>query len=292
MPDHRTYRVAITGSNGQLGRELASTAAAHPLFHCIFLSRGDFPLDEPEKMKHWLDRNPVDVFIHAAAYTAVDKAESEKEKAFLINASASGQIASHLSTIHARLIYMSTDYVFDGHSSFPLTEHSPTNPINWYGATKLEGERLVLQNNRDSLVIRTSWLYSAYGNNFVKTMMRLMGERTTVKVVQDQIGSPTYAVDLAEAIWQILESEHFLPGIYHYSNEGEISWFDLASEIKRLSGSSCEVMPIPSKEFPTTAIRPHYSLLDKSKIKRVYGLLIPDWKTSLALCMQKIKQGV
>ena len=292
MSEHRTYRVAVTGSNGQLGKELAVIAEDHPLFRFTFLSREDFPLDDPGKMKYWLNHNPVDVFIHGAAYTAVDLAESEKEKAFLINAAASGQIASHLSTIQAKLIYISTDYVFDGSSSIPLTEQGPTNPINWYGATKLEGERLVLQNNPESLVIRTSWLYSAYGNNFVKTMMRLMKERSSVKVVRDQIGSPTYAADLAEAVLQILESDFFVSGIFHYSNEGEISWYDFAIEIKRLTGSSCEVLPIPSTGFPTAAKRPEYSLLEKSKIKRVYGLSIPDWKTSLALCMQKIKQGV
>jgi dTDP-4-dehydrorhamnose reductase len=292
MSENRTYRVAVTGSNGQLGKELASIAGDHPGFRFIFLSREDFPLNEPEKMESWLNRNPVDIFIHSAAYTAVDKAESENEKAYLINATASGLIASRLSPIRAKLIYISTDYVFDGTSSIPLTEDSPTNPINWYGATKLEGERLVLQNNPESQVIRTSWVYSAYGNNFVKTMMRLMNEKPSVKVVQDQRGSPTYAADLAEAILQILESEHFTPGIYHYSNEGEISWYDFAVEIKRLTGSSCEVLPIPSAGFPTAAKRPDYSLLDKSKIKRVYGLAIPDWKTSLAFCIQQIKQGV
>ena len=292
MTEHRTYHVAVSGSHGQLGKELAGIAAEHPSFLFMFLSREDFPLDDPEKMKRWLTRNPVDIFIHCAAYTAVDQAESEKEKAFLINAVASGQIASHLAALHAKLIYLSTDYVFDGTSSIPLTEQSPTNPVNWYGSTKLEGERLVLQNNPESLVIRTSWVYSAHGNNFVRTMMRLMNERPVVRVVNDQIGSPTYAADLAEAILQMLESEHFIPGIYHYSDEGKISWYDFAREIKQLAGNSCEVLPIPSSEFPTAAKRPAYSLLDKSKIKRVYGLLIPDWKTSLTKCMQKIKQGV
>jgi dTDP-4-dehydrorhamnose reductase len=292
MSEEPTYRVAVTGSSGQLGKELARIAGQHPRFHFTFLSREDFPLDDPAKMVFWMNRNPVNFFIHCAAYTAVDKAESEKEKAFLANATACGLIASHLSASNAKLIYISTDYVFDGTSSSPLTEHASTNPVNWYGATKLEGERLILQNNRESQVIRTSWVYSAYGNNFVKTMIRLMKERSSLSVVEDQKGSPTYAGDLAEAIMQILESDHFIPGIFHYSNEGEISWFDFAKEIKRLTGSSCDILPIPSSGFPTSAKRPAYSLMDKSKIKKAYGLNIPGWKTSLALCIQKIKQGV
>ena len=292
MSENQRYRIAVTGSSGQLGKELAGLASRHPRFHFIFLSREEFPLHDAGKMVSWLDKNPVDVFIHCAAYTSVDKAESEKEKAFLINSTATGLIASQLAVMQAKLIYISTDYVFDGSSSVPLTEHSPTHPINWYGSTKLEGERLALLNNRDSLVLRTSWLYSAYGNNFVKTMMRLQAERPTLKVVQDQVGSPTYAGDLAAAFLKILESDVFVPGLFHYSNEGETSWYDFALEIKKLTGSTCEVLPISSAEYPTAAKRPAYSLLDKSKIKRVYGLSIPDWKTSLALCIEQINQSV
>lgn len=292
MSEKSIYRVAVTGSTGQLGKELARISDKHPDFAFLFLSRQEFPLDDPERMNSWLNRNPVDTFIHTAAYTAVDKAESEKEKAFLINASACGMIASFLSKKNSRLIYISTDYVFDGTSSSPLTELAPTNPVNWYGSTKLEGERLVLKNNLNSLVIRTSWVYSAFGNNFVKTMMRLMKGGPSVRVVDDQIGSPTYAGDLAEAIMHILESEHFVPGIFHYCNEGQASWFSFASEIKELSGFSCDVIAIPSSGFPTPAKRPAYSLMDNSKIKKVYGLSIPEWKTSLALCIQKINEGV
>ena len=253
----------------------------------------DFPLDEAGKMKEWMDRNPVDFFIHCAAYTAVDKAESEKDKAYLVNATASGMIASHLSKSNTKLIYISTDYVFDGKSSSPLTEQALTNPVNWYGATKLEGESLVLKNNQNSMVIRTSWLYSAYGNNFVKTMMRLMNEKSSVRVVDDQKGSPTYAGDLAKAILQILGSEQFIPGIYHFSNEGETTWFGFAEEIKRLTQSSCEVLPISSVRNSRPSPRgPPIRFLDKSKIKKVYGLTIPDWKSSLTLCIKMIKQGV
>ncbi len=292
MSENRKYRVAVTGSTGQLGRELHRISDQYPNFSFIFLTRQVFPLDDPEIIRDWLDQNPVDIFIHTAAYTAVDKAETEKEKAFLINATACGLIALQLSKNDTRLIYLSTDYVFDGHSSSPLTEQSPTNPVNWYGSTKLEGERLVLQHNRNSLVIRTSWVYSSFGNNFVKTMMRLMIERPTVRVVKDQIGSPTYAADLAEALMQILEAEHFVPGIFHFCNEGRASWYQFAAFIKELTGSSCEVVPISTPEFPTPAKRPAYSLMDNSKIKKVYGFSIPDWKTSLAKCIQKIKEEV
>jgi len=292
MTEDLKYQVAVTGSNGQLGKELARLAKNHPRMRFIFLSQEDFPLHEPGKMEYWLDRNRVDAFIHGAAYTAVDKAETEREKAFLINATATGLIASHLESTQARFLYISTDYVFDGTSPLPLTEHSPTNPINWYGTTKLEGERLALLYNPRSLVIRTSWLYSPYGNNFVKTMIRLMGERPSVKVVVDQKGSPTYAADLAAALFQILESDFYMPGIFHYSNEGETSWYDFALEIKRLVGTACEVLPIPAAEYPTAAKRPAYSFLDKSKIKSVYHLDIPDWKSSLALCIERINQVV
>ena len=238
----------------------------------------------------WLKENPVDIFIHCAAYTAVDKAESEKEKAFLINGSAPGWIASVLSETGTKLIYISTDYVFDGKSATPLSEEAETNPINIYGASKLEGERLVLQNNPLTQVVRTSWVYSAHGNNFVKTMIRLMKERSSINVVDDQIGSPTYAGDLAAAIMQMLEAKYFIPGIYHYSNEGETNWFSFAEEIKKRTDSDCLVLPIPSSGFPTPAKRPAYSLLNKAKIKKDYGLYIPEWRSSLAVCIDLLKK--
>ena len=293
MLDSSIIRVAVTGSNGQLGTEFIRIAGNHPRFQFAFLSREIFPLDDPKKMKAWLDQNPVDIFIHCAAYTAVDKAESEMEIAFRINGEAPGVIAALLSKNKTKLIYISTDYVFDGTSATPLTEHASTNPVNIYGASKLEGERLVFQNNPLSQVIRTSWVYSSHGNNFVKTMIRLMEERESINVVRDQTGSPTYAADLANAIMQILESNHFNPGIYHYSNEGETTWFEFALEIKKLTGSACKVVPIPSSEFPTPAKRPAYSLLDKSKIRKEYNLFIPAWQASLAICIDVLKkQGV
>ena len=203
----------------------------------------------------------------------------------MINATASGLIAAHLSKNDTKLIYISTDYVFDGDSTHPLTEQAPTNPVNWYGSTKLEGERLVLQHNRESLILRTSWVFSSYGNNFVKTMMRLMKERDTVRVVTDQIGSPTYAGDLAKTIMAILESDHFTPGIFHYCNEGQASWFDFAREIKGLSGALCEIQPILSSGFPTAAKDPHIPLWTIPKLNRYTELVFltgrPVWRSVL-----------
>jgi dTDP-4-dehydrorhamnose reductase len=291
MRDTKILRVAVTGSSGQVGNEFIRIAGNHPGFHFTFLTREVFPLDQKEKMIAWLKGNPVDIFIHCAAYTAVDKAESEKEKAFLLNGSAPGLIATILSETATKLIYISTDYVFDGKSSSPLTEESETNPLNVYGASKLEGEKLVLQNNPLTQVIRTSWIYSTHGNNFVKTMIRLMKERNSVNVVDDQFGSPTYAGDLAEAIMQMLNAGHFIPGIYHYSNEGETNWFSFAEEIKKRTGSECLVLPIPSSGFPTPAKRPAYSLLDKTKIQKVYGLYIPAWRSSLEVCIDLLKKN-
>jgi dTDP-4-dehydrorhamnose reductase len=293
MAERQAYRIAVTGSNGQLGKELARIAGDYPHFHFTFLSRQTFPLEDLQIIKAWLNEHPIDILINCAAYTAVDKAESEPEKAFAANATAPGQIAEILSKTKSRLIQLSTDYVFDGTSSIPLTEDALTNPVNTYGASKREGELLVLQNNPLSQVIRTSWLYSEFGNNFVKTMIRLMKERESIQVVRDQTGSPTYAGDLAKAILDILESDRFIPGIYHYSNEGETNWFAFAEEIKKLTASSCRILPISSSAYPTPARRPAFSLLDKTKIKKTYGLQIPDWKTSLAYCIGLLKkQGV
>jgi dTDP-4-dehydrorhamnose reductase len=289
MSESKKQHIAVTGSQGQLGRELASAAGLYSQFHISFLSREEFPLDNLKIMENWLKHNPVDILINTAAYTAVDKAESEKEKAFQVNATAPGFLAEVLQRKNGKLIQISTDYVFDGHSAKPLSEEALTNPINVYGVTKLQGENLAIKNNPETLVIRTSWLYSAYGNNFVKTMIRLMKEKTSINVVADQKGSPTYAGDLAGAIFQILHAEHYIPGIFHYSNEGETSWYDFAVEIKKLTGSDCEVLPIPSSQFPTAAKRPEYSMMDKLKIKSAYHLTIPHWKTSLARCIERIK---
>ena len=293
MPDPIPYRIAVTGSNGQLGKEFARIAGDHESLQFTFLPRSIFPLDDPKKMESWIDQHPVDIFINCAAYTAVDKAESEIEKAFLINATAPGLLAGMLSEKSTPLIHISTDYVFDGKSNTPLPESAITKPLNQYGKSKLEGERLIMKNNPASQIIRTSWLYSSFGNNFVKTMLRLMKEKETISVVNDQLGSPTYCGDLADAILQMIESGQFIPGMYHYSNEGETTWYEFAMEIKKLTGSTCKVVPITTTSYPTPASRPAYSLLDKTKIKNDYGLTIPNWKDSLSVCIELIrKQGM
>ena len=280
--------IAVTGMNGQLGKELSLLVPHYPDFNFYFLSREIFPLDDPEKMESWLSLHPVDAMINCAAYTAVDKAESETPLAFQINGDAPGILAGLLSKNAGKFIQLSTDYVFDGLSSKPLTENAITNPVNIYGSSKLKGEQSAMANNPQTLVIRTSWLYSAFGNNFVKTMIRLMKTKESIQVVSDQKGSPTYAADLARAILDILSAEKFIPGIYHYSNEGETTWFEFAGEIKKLTGSSCTVLPVESSGYPTAARRPAYSLMDKSKIKKDYRLVIPDWKSSLALCIDTL----
>lgn len=280
--------ILVTGANGQLGKELQTAASQYSSYRFIFTDRSVLPVGEEAAVKAFFARESVDYCVNCAAYTAVDKAESEQEQAFAINGDAVGYLAGACASAGAKFIHVSTDYVFDGESSVPLKEEDPTGPVNVYGASKLRGEQLALQYNADSVVIRTSWVYSEFGNNFVKTMIRLMGEKPSLNVVDDQIGSPTYAADLAEAILQIIGSGHFVPGIYHYSNEGVVSWYEFALAIRDLIGSACPVHPIPSAQFPTPAKRPHYSLLDKGRIRAVYGIGIPAWKESLAICLQRL----
>jgi dTDP-4-dehydrorhamnose reductase len=278
--------ILVTGANGQLGRELQTIAASFPQFNFIFHDRTTLDIDNSESIAAALTREQPDWCINCAAYTAVDKAETEKDKAFHINATAVGRLAAACRNAGTRLIHISTDYVFDGLSATPLKEGDPTGPVNTYGASKLEGEHLALQHHPDgTLIIRTSWVYSEFGNNFVKTMIRLMKERPSINVVSDQIGSPTYAADLAAAILHIITAPAFVPGLYHYSNEGQLSWYEFALAIRDLTGSTCTINPIPTTQFPTAAKRPHYSLLDKSLIRQTYHLSIPDWQPSLATCL-------
>lgn len=295
----QSAKIFVTGANGQLGRELRVLAEDSPQFDFFFFDRSNLPIEDPDAINAFLTRERPAWLINCAAYTAVDKAESEKETAFEINADAVGYLANACRRHHTRLIHISTDYVFDGSSAIPLKEADPTGPINTYGASKLEGERQALRDNPEgTLIIRTSWVYSEFGNNFVKTMIRLMKERPVLNVVNDQIGAPTYAADLAAAILHIIgrttatpgqaPAGAFTPGIFHYSNEGKISWYDFATTIRDAIGSACTVNPIPTSQYPTPAKRPHYSLLDKTHIQNTYGVSIPDWQPSLLTCLRRL----
>jgi dTDP-4-dehydrorhamnose reductase len=274
-------RILVTGANGQLGSELATLSSNYPQYEWIFADRTKITLDDLVTLQSQLEDIKPNIIFNCGAYTAVDKAETERELAFTVNHGAVELIAKYTFKNNAKLIHISTDYVFDGSSSIALNEDEETNPINVYGASKRAGEIACLKENPNSIVIRTSWVYSKFGNNFVKTMQRLMQEKDSINVVNDQIGSPTYAADLAQGMISVLESSSWIPGIYNYSNEGEISWYEFALSIKEIGGYNCNVGGIPSASYPTPAKRPEFSLLDKKKIKTIYNLDIPNYKESL-----------
>lgn len=274
-------KIVVTGANGQLGSELRDLLIGDSTVECFFLDRKQLPLDQTLIIQDILGMYEPDLIIHAAAYTAVDLAESETELVDRVNHLATEEIAQYCRLHSARLIAISTDYVFDGNSSAALQEDAPVAPLNVYGESKLAAEQAIFKWYPEAILIRTSWVYSAYGSNFVKTMLRLMSSRDEISVISDQIGSPTYARDLAKAIVQIVKSSVWVPGIYHYSNEGEISWYDFACAIRDISGLDCVVKPISTEEYPTAAKRPKYSLLDKTKIKTVYQVDVPNWRDSL-----------
>ncbi|MFI5153173.1 MAG: dTDP-4-dehydrorhamnose reductase [Chitinophagales bacterium] len=286
-------KILVTGAGGQVGMEFRSVAPRFADYDFVFLSKNELPIEKKESLDLAFQTHQPAVCINCAAYTAVDKAEEEKEKSFLINGQAVGLLAAVCLTYHTQLIHLSTDYVLDGRSTRPIAENEVPSPVNQYGASKLLGEELAAKSNPGTIIIRTSWVYSEFGQNFVKTMIRLMGQRDLINVVNDQIGSPTWAADLAEAIMKIILSGKFIPGIYHFSNSGEISWFDFALAIRDQIGSKCRISPITSEEYPTAAKRPAYSLLDKKKIMETYDIKISDWKKSLASCIGRIlKQKV
>lgn len=274
-------KVLVTGANGQLGSEIAVLSKNYPKYEWIFADRTKITLNDLDILQTQLSKIQPDIILSCGAYTAVDKAETEKELAFRVNHLAIELIAKYAAQNNVSLIHVSTDYVFDGSSSTALNEDSVTNPINVYGESKLAGEIACLKENPNSIIIRTSWVYSKFGNNFVKTMQRLMQERDEINVVNDQIGSPTFAADLAIALINIVESSKWVPGIYNFSNEGEISWYEFALAIKELGDYKCNVGGIPTSAYPTPAKRPKFSLLNKEKIKSIYNLDVPDYKESL-----------
>jgi dTDP-4-dehydrorhamnose reductase len=274
-------KILVTGALGQLGSEIKLLSSHYPQFEWVFVDREEMPLDDLEGIEKSLEIIKPTVIFSCAAYTAVDRAESEPEVAKIVNELSVAVIAKYAKANQVKMIHISTDYVFDGNSSTPLKEEAPTSPINVYGETKLGGELACLQFNPETIIIRTAWVYSKFGNNFVKTMQRLMQERESISVVNDQVGSPTYAADLAKAMIDILVSGKWISGIYHFSNEGEINWYQFALAIKELGGYTCEVKGIPASNYPTPAKRPNYSLLDKTKIKETYGVEVPFYKDSL-----------
>ena len=282
-------KILVTGSNGQLGKELKKIETSFPQFDFTFLSREDLPIHHFEMVRSYFNVYHPQYLINCAAYTAVDRAESEKDLAFQINGEAVGVLAAICKKNYTKLIHISTDYVFDGTASTPYKEDSPTNPKSVYGASKLEGEKQALQFNPDSIIIRTSWVYSEYRTNFVKKIQKLLQEKEEIDVVNDQVGSPTYAADLADVIMQIIASQNWEAGIYNYSNEGIISWYDFAVAIKELMGSNCRINPIPTSQYPTPAKRPAYSVLDKSKIQKAFEIELKDWKESLSACLTNLK---
>lgn len=280
--------ILITGANGQLGNELRLLAPQYPQHTFWMTDVQELDITDAGAVGNFIRDNKIDVTINCAAFTAVDRAESEPELCHRLNAEAPRLLAEAMQAIGGYLVQISTDYVFDGSSHLPYSEDAPTCPCSVYGTTKLEGEQAVMKACPASVIVRTAWLYSTFGNNFVKTMLRLGRERESLGVIFDQIGTPTYAADLAAVVLQIVD-KGAVPGIYHYSNEGVCSWYDFTKEIHRLAEiTSCDVRPLHTAEYPTPAPRPAYSVLDKTKIKHTYGIRIPWWQESLAECVSKL----
>lgn len=288
-------KILVTGSYGQLGNELKVLSAEYPEWQFLFTDADTLDITDAFSVQSFFDRNKPDFVINCAAYTAVDKAEKDVETAEKVNTLAPELLAKATAETGGKLIHISTDYVFDGTSYLPYSESDAENPVSVYGKTKLDGEERALAANQQTMIIRTSWLYSSFGNNFVKTMIRLGHERGLLNVVFDQVGTPTYAADLASVILFIIAGtearpEDFVPGVYHYSNEGVASWYDFAKTIFELSAMNVRINPVRSDQFPTAAKRPAFSVLDKTKIKTTYCAEIPYWKDSLEICLGKLRE--
>ena len=280
--------ILITGANGQLGNEMRVLSAENPEYTYFFTDLAELDICNEQAILDFVKANQINVIVNCAAYTAVDKAEESIELCTKLNADAVGYLAKAAEANGAEFIQVSTDYVFDGTAHIPYQETEPTCPNSVYGHTKLAGEQNALTLCTRSMVIRTAWLYSTFGNNFVKTMIRLGKEREALGVIFDQVGTPTYARDLARAIFAAIR-QGVVPGIYHFSNEGVCSWYDFTKAIHRLAGiTTCHVKPLHTEEYPTPAKRPHYSVLDKTKIKNTYHIEIPYWMDSLESCISEL----
>ena len=280
--------ILITGCNGQLGNEMQLLEASHPQHTYFNTDVAELDITNQDAIEAFVNENQIDGIVNCAAYTAVDKAEENEELCTKLNAEAPAYLAAAIGKRGGWMIQISTDYVFDGTQHTPYTEEADTCPNSVYGKTKLVGELNVQKFCAQSMIIRTAWLYSTFGNNFVKTMIRLGKEKPELGVIFDQIGTPTYARDLAVAIFAAIE-QGIVPGIYHFSNEGVISWYDFTKAIHRIAGiTTCHVRPLHTSEYPTPAKRPHYSVLDKTKIKQTYNIEVPYWEESLADCIAKL----
>ena len=280
--------ILITGANGQLGNEMRVLSAEYPEYSYFFTDVEELNICNEQAVMDYVEDHQIHVIVNCAAYTAVDKAEEDVELCTKLNADAVGYLAKAAEANGAEFIQISTDYVFDGTAHIPYQETEPTCPNSVYGSTKLSGEQNALTLCTRSMVIRTAWLYSTFGNNFVKTMIRLGRERDSLGVIFDQVGTPTYARDLARAIFAAIR-QGVTPGIYHFSNEGVCSWYDFTKAIHRLAGiTTCQVKPLHTSEYPTKAKRPHYSVLDKTKIKNMYGIEVPYWEDSLTECIYQM----
>lgn len=284
--DKGEKNILVTGAKGQLGNEIQHLSQSQQGFSFEFTDIEELDITSWEQLEAFFSSRKFDAIINCAAYTAVDKAEREKEQAELINHKAAENLAVFSRKHKAPLIHISTDFVFDGKTFTPYREEDLPHPLSVYGRTKWAGENAVLKEAEKAVIIRTSWLYSSYGKNFVKTMLKLAQEKDSLNVVYDQVGTPTYARDLAGAVLSVLNHKDFVTGIYHYSNEGASSWYDLAQAIVEIAGLDCRINPIETHQYPTAAKRPAYSLLNKSKIKKTYGLEIPHWRTSLKSCLK------
>lgn len=285
-------RILITGSNGQLGSEFRYLAANYPNYNFVFTDIEELDITDIQSVRSFFQENSFNFCVNCAGYTAVDQAEDEPEKAFLLNADAVDNLSKSCEESNVRLIHISTDYVFDGAAKRPYKENDPVSPQSVYGLSKLKGEEAVLKYCSSAIIIRTAWLCSRFGKNFVKTILKLGTERTELSVVDDQLGSPTFAEDLAKAILEMIgkSGKPECNEIYHYSNMGNISWFIFAEEIMDMAGLDCKIIPVKTSEYPTRAIRPAYSVLDKSKIIHDYGIEIPEWKFSLLKLIETLKK--
>jgi len=287
-----TNNILVTGGNGQLGSEIKRIAPLYKDLNFVFTDVDTLDITDEGALDKFVESQNIKYIINCAAYTAVDKAEDESELCYKINRDAVRNIAVVAKKHSAKVIHISTDYVFDGTKKTPYVETDPVSPKSVYGKSKMEGEQALTATCRDSIIIRTAWLYSIYGNNFVKTMIKLGKERDSLNVVADQTGTPTNAADLAKSIIKIIEADKFTPGIYHFSNMGITTWYEFTVEIHRIAGiTTCKVNPITTAEYPTKASRPQYSVLDKTKIINTFALTIPQWEDSLKICIKELMQA-